>query len=76
MTQVAQNPLPAHNLANKLLRAKDLPQFFAQVYEDPLDFPTRFEIVGHVYYWSDLKKKEAPSARAIKEPAQVAPGAE
>lgn len=30
---------------------KGLPQFFAQSYEDPLDFLTRFEMVGQVYIW-------------------------
>lgn len=51
LTQAAQNPLHSQNLASKIFHAKGLPQFSAKVYEDPLNFLTRFEMVGQVHNW-------------------------
>lgn len=64
--QTQQNDLmnnPANNVTrggvranpvNKLMHLRDEPQFSGQVYEDPIDFLARFDMVGKVHYWTDV----------------------
>lgn len=50
MTQIAQNAPAGPNPVNKVLHAKDPPQFSVQICKDQLDFFTRFVMVGQSLY--------------------------